>query len=158
MNLLNGCSLNKFPLHLQYVADLIYFDGPLLSLFENQSGESYLYCWSDVNAVYNRWLVFRVTKNSLQNYLQGQVSLRDLILNPVDGFHYAIDIDNDLEVKNTFWVLPENLPDSYVPEEDSYHDPSLLNPERGEEDIKLIKNLIIPKKGNQVVVLTSEKL
>ncbi|HAN73751.1 MAG TPA: hypothetical protein DCQ51_20680 [Planktothrix sp. UBA8407] len=152
MNTLNGCPLNKFPLNLQYVADLIYFDGPLVSLLENESGESYLYCWSDVNSVYNRWLVFRVTKNSLQDYLLGKLSLRDLILNPVDGFHYAIDIDNDLEVKNTFWILPENLPDSYIPEEDSYHDPSLLNPEQGEEDIKLIESKINYKENNLIQI------
>ena len=152
MNTLNGCPLNKFPLNLQYVADLIYFDGPLVSLLENESGESYLYCWSDVNSVDNRWLVFRVTINSLQDYLLGKVSLRDLILNPVDDFHYAIDIDNDLEVKNTFWILPENLPDSYVPEEDSYHDPSLLNPEQGEEDMKLIESKINYKENNLIQI------
>ena len=152
MNTLNGCPLNKFPLNLQYVADLIYFDVPLVSLLENESGESYLYCWSDVNSVDNRWLVFRVTKNSLQDYLLGKVSLRDLILNPVDAFHYAIDIDNDLEVKNTFWILPENLPDSYVPEEDSYHDPSLLNPEQGEEDMKLIESKINYKENNLIQI------
>jgi len=152
MNTLNGCPLNKFPLNLQYVADLIYFDGPLVSLLENESGESYLYCWSDVNSVDNRWLVFRVTKNSLQDYLLGKVSLRDLILNPVDAFHYAIYIDNDLEVKNTFWILPENLPDSYVPEEDSYHDPSLLNPEQGEEDMKLIESKINYKENNLIQI------
>ena len=134
------------------MADLIYFDGPLVSLLENESGESYLYCWSDVNSVDNRWLVFRVTKNSLQDYLLGKVSLRDLILNPVDAFHYAIDIDNDLEVKNTFWILPENLPDSYVPEEDSYHDPSLLNPEQGEEDMKLIESKINYKENNLIQI------
>jgi hypothetical protein len=152
MDTLISCSLNKFPLNLKYIADLIYFEGPLLSVCENEAQETYLYCWSDVNSVYNRWLVFRVTKNSLQDYLLGKVSLRDLILNPVDGFHYAIDIDNDLEVKNTFWILPENLPDSYIPEEDSYHDPSLLNPEQGEEDIKLIESKINYKENNLIQI------
>ena len=88
----------------------------------------------------------------MQDYLLGKVSLRDLILNPVDAFHYAIDIDNDLEVKNTFWILPENLPDSYVPEEDSYHDPSLLNPEQGEEDMKLIESKINYKENNLIQI------
>ena len=35
-----------------FIADLIYFDGPLLSLFENSHGDLYLYYWCD----HGKWL------------------------------------------------------------------------------------------------------
>ncbi|TAG74491.1 MAG: hypothetical protein EAZ23_06010 [Oscillatoriales cyanobacterium] len=57
-----GFKLDKFPLSLRSIVHLEYFDGPLLSLFENEYGDSYLYSWCDVDNLYNRWLVFRVAQ------------------------------------------------------------------------------------------------
>jgi hypothetical protein len=107
---------------LKIVADLIYFDGPILSQFKNASGEHYLYCWSDVDEEYNRWLVFRVTTQTLNLYLAGKVSLRDLLLNPIDGFLYSVDIDDDWQYHNLQMVQPIHLPLPYLPDTDSYYD------------------------------------
>jgi hypothetical protein len=49
-----------------------------------------------------------------------------------------LDIDNDLQVKNTYLILPENLPEIYLPETDSYYELSDLNRETAEEDRLLI--------------------
>jgi hypothetical protein len=64
--------------------------------------------------------------------------LHELIVNPVDGFLYSLDIDNDLQVKNTYLILPENLPAIYLPATDSYYEMSDLNRETAEEDRLLI--------------------
>lgn len=138
MEQLIGFKLSKFPLTLRSIVNLEYFDGPLLSLFENEYGDSYLYSWCDVDNLYNRWLVFRVAQITLKLYIEGQVSLHELIVNPVDGFLYSLDIDNDLQVKNTYLILPENLPAIYLPETDSYYELSDLNRETAEEDRLLI--------------------
>lgn len=133
-----GFKLNKFPLELRKIVDLEYFDGPLLSLFENEYGDSYLYSWCDVDNLYNRWLVFRVARQTLKLYIDGQVSLHELIVNPVDGFLYSLDIDNALQVENSYLILPENLPAIYLPETDSYYEESDLNRETAEQDRLLI--------------------
>ena len=138
MEKLIGYKLNKFPLDLRSIVDLEYFDGPLLSLFENEYGDSYLYSWCDVDNLYNRWLVFRVARPTLKLYIEGKVSLHELIVNPVDGFLYSLDIDNALQVENTYLLLPENLPAIYLPETDSYYEISDLNRETAEEDMLLI--------------------
>jgi len=53
-----------------------------------------------------------------------------------------LDIDNDLQVKNTYLILPENLPKIYLPETDSYYELSDLNHETAEEDRLLISQKI----------------
>ncbi|TAF54444.1 MAG: hypothetical protein EAZ60_16660 [Oscillatoriales cyanobacterium] len=83
-------------------------------------------------------MVFRVAQLTLKLYIEGQVSLHELIVNPVDGFLYSLDIDNDLQVKNTYLILPENLPAIYLPETDSYYEMSDLNRETVAEDKLLI--------------------
>ncbi|EDN65617.1 hypothetical protein BGP_0795 [Beggiatoa sp. PS] len=66
MQEITGYLLEHFPLNLRDIVDLIYFDGPLLTLFENEYGDSYLYYWCDVDEQCNRWLVFRVTKKNTE--------------------------------------------------------------------------------------------
>ncbi len=122
MQSLTGNPLKTFPLHLRDIVDLIYFDGPLLTLFENQYGDYYLYHWCDVDQRCNRWLVFRVTQKFLRLYITQKLSLRELILNPVDGFLYALDLDDDLICQQVYLTSPNQLPDRYVPAVDSYYD------------------------------------
>lgn len=114
---IKGAKLEKFPFEqLNRVADLVYYDGPLLTLLGNDSGENYyFYYWCSVDDHYNRWLVFRVTEKQIRSYLTGQISLRYLILNPADNYYFLGDMDNDLEWQQVYLVMPENLPKSYLP-------------------------------------------
>lgn len=113
---------HKFPLNLRFVIDLIYFEGPLLSLFKNGSGDSYLCYWCDVDENDNRWMILRLSKTNLKSYISKKLSLNHLILSPVDGFVYILDIGDDVQYNNIYLVLPENLPEQYVPETDSFYD------------------------------------
>lgn len=114
--------LDEFPLKLNFVADLIYFEGPLLSLFKNETGDSYLYYWCDVDENYNRWIIFRLSKAKLKSYVFEKLSLDDLILNPSDGFVYITDIDDNLQYRNIYLIQPDKLPEQYIPESDSFYD------------------------------------
>jgi len=122
MQTLTGYQLDTFPLQLRGIVDLIYFDGPLLTLFKNKYGDYYLYYCCDTHSDCHRWLVFRITRQLLRLYITQQRSLRDLIQQPVDGFLYAIDLDDKLQAKNIYLVHPNHLPQKYVPGPDSYYD------------------------------------
>jgi len=122
MQTLTGYQLDTFPLQLKGIVDLIYFDGPLLTLFENESGDYYLYFWCDTDSDGHRWLVFRVTRLLLRLYVTQQRSLRELILKPVDGFLYVVDLDDNLQSKHLYLVPPNHLPEAYIPGMDSYYD------------------------------------
>ena len=123
MEQIEGNRLDKFlPGDLTKTADLITFDGPLLSHFKNENDDGYLFYWCDADDVYNRWLVFRTTDKQLSRYLKKETPLRDMIQNPSDGFLYAVDIDDALQYENVRMVYPHSLPNTYLPAADSYYD------------------------------------
>ncbi|MGH1363896.1 MAG: DUF6575 domain-containing protein [Calditrichia bacterium] len=121
MESFKNTELSEFPIkNLSKVSDLIYYEGPLLSHFISPSGDNYLYLWCDVDTVTNRWLILRVTSEKLYNYLRQKVTLLELVTSPADGFLYSVDIDENLVYRNIYMLTPENIPQSYLPEKDSY--------------------------------------
>jgi hypothetical protein len=103
------------------IADLIFFEGPLLSHYVSSKGDDYLFYWVDKDERDNRWLVLRVNLSSLQKYMAKDLSLRELIENPNDGYLYQVDINNDLNYHDVKLVQPADLPEEYLPETDSYY-------------------------------------
>ena len=104
------------------VSDLIYFDGPLLSHFISPNGDNYLFYWCDVDDLYNRWIIVRVDISIIQQYIEKKIPLKDIILSPLDGFVYVADIDNDINYQSVQILLSKELPDEYVPCDNSFFD------------------------------------
>jgi len=116
MEAINGILLEKLPVkELHKVSDLIYYDGPLLSHFQSNNNENYLFFWTDVDDTFNRWLVVRVSIERLQAYLNGKLSFYNIITEPNDNFVYKVDIDADLNYHNVLMLFPEQIPQSYLP-------------------------------------------
>ncbi len=103
------------------IADLIIFEGPLLSHYISSKGDDYLFYWVDRDESDNRWLVLRVSLANLQKYVSGEVSLYELIGSPNDGYLYMVDVDNDINYHDVKLVQPSDLPEDYLPAEDSYY-------------------------------------
>ena len=103
------------------IADLICFEGPLLSHYASSKGDDYLFYWVDRNDRDNRWMVLRVNLASLQKYMAGNVSLLELIDNPNDGYLYLVDVDNSISYYNVKLVQPADLPEDYLPSADSFY-------------------------------------
>lgn len=106
-------------INMKKVCDILYYDGPLLSHFTSDN-ENYLYYWVDVDIKFNRWLIFKIENETLESYYKNEKSLRDLILNPIDDFLFCADLDNMLTYSNVGIIYPQDLPKSYIPEEDSF--------------------------------------
>ena len=77
------------------IADLIFFDGPLLSHFVSSKGDDYLFYWVDRDERDNRWMVVRVSLANLQKYVAKELTLRELIETPNDGYLYFVDTSFD---------------------------------------------------------------
>ena len=103
------------------VADLIYFEGPLLSHYISSKGDDYLFYWVDRDDSDNRWLVLRVSLANLQKYIGKKITLRELIDNPNDGYLYSVDVNNDICYHHIRLIQPSALPEEYLPEHDSYY-------------------------------------
>ena len=91
------------------IADLIFFEGPLLSHYVSEKGDDYLFYWVDRDEADNRWLVLRVSLANLQKYIAKELTLLQLV-------------DNDVNYHNVKLVQPSALPEDYLPEADSYYE------------------------------------
>ena len=103
------------------IADLIYFEGPLLSHYVSSKGDDYLFYWVDRDDNDNRWLVLRVSLANLQKYIAKEITLRELIEAPNDGYLYSVDVNNDICYHDVKLVQPSALPEEYLPETDSFY-------------------------------------
>lgn len=153
---------HKLPLTLDKIADLLYFDGPFVSLFEDKKEKLYyIYWWCDVCQKCNRWLIFTINHRQIKDYIDGNLSMREIVLETESFF--LCDINNDVEYENVYFITHSHLPASYVPGKKSFFDIelsgiseddlSILQERFMSENIKQKKNNVVPfkpikKQGN----------
>jgi len=109
-----GKKLSSAP-KITWNADLIYFDGPLLSLYKQDDGQDYLVSWIDCDSRRNRWAMFPVERAALQGYLSGDISLRNLCIEA----WVVILFDTGSDAKRRNWVQLEAFPEDYLPKKSS---------------------------------------
>jgi len=89
--------IDNFDKTLKRRGDLIYYDGPILSHFIDDSNyKHYFYLHIDNDDIYNRWLIFSIDSiDDFKRFLNGYVSLQYLIDSSKST--YIADIDNELK-------------------------------------------------------------
>ncbi len=102
-------------------SDLIYFDGPLLSLYKKDDGQDYLVSWIDCDDRKHRWAVFPVERETLQMYLNGEITLRSICLEAVN----VVLFDTGKDAKRRNFVELEGFPGDYLPRKTSYLKPEI---------------------------------
>lgn len=124
MNTIEGINAKLIFSDLVKISDLIFFDGPLLSHYVHKSGTNYLSYWVDCDDESERWLVFNIGLTYLQRYVNGDVSLLDLLKGIENGLIYVVDVNTEGVIIDNKLVQIYDLPESYFPEEDSFFDQS----------------------------------
>ena len=124
MNTIEGINAKLIFSDLVKISDLIFFDGPLLSHYVHKSGTNYLSYWVDCDDESERWLVFNSGLTYLQRYVNGDVSLLDLLKGIENGLIYVVDVNTEGVIIDNKLVQIYDLPESYFPEEDSFFDQS----------------------------------
>lgn len=116
--------MDKFFKEYKKVADLIYFDGPLLSLFTKwRRSRLYLLKWVDIENDKNIWLKFDVSYSLLLEYLEKTKTEYQLIK---DSNEISLIIISEKQLITSTKVGSfEQLPASYLPEEDVLYDETL---------------------------------
>lgn len=114
--------LEKVPFELKWVGDLIEYDGPLLSHYQSESGDNFLYYWCDNTAELNRWYVFRVSRNQLDRYLNKKTSLKNLMIRSADPLNYYVDLNDKVQEEAVYLVDNSSLPEAYIPQDDSLYE------------------------------------
>lgn len=144
-------AIEKLPVKLTFVRDLIHYCGPFLSLFESENNEKYLYFLCDefeskskLQTYINRWLIFKVTENSFNQYMQNAMSLRQLffsISEPIFVMDFEIENykvnkpskEGDRKIGNIWVTSKANIPLDILPGADSYWNSPTNSGELGEE-------------------------
>lgn len=135
------CRVNLLDRHT-YICDLVYFEGPLLCLFRDAK-HNWLYLWSDTDGhTYERWIVFRVERQRLVDYLYGKSTLLDLLVDST--LRYVLDQSVVLEkggdtaqAKRALRQLRDlSCVSEYLPSSDSHFDESMA------PDISLAREVI----------------
>lgn len=110
----------------QWNADLIEFEGPLLSLYKSELGNDLLYAWLDCSSIRNRWCIIPVERKSLRDYLEQQKTLREIFVES----EWLVIFHTGASAKRSSFLLTswENLPEEYLPEADSYLTPDIATP------------------------------
>jgi hypothetical protein len=119
MKAMTGIKIPKLGFIPQKIGDLIYHEGPLLSLFidRNNPDTYYLYKWADCDKKNNRWLVLPLNTINLRSFFYKEISLRTLLLN--SPLTYVLNLDDNL-TETDMMVCPTNdLPKEYLPKENS---------------------------------------
>lgn len=125
MEIIAGKLIAQLPFQddLIRVGDLIHFEGPLLTLFEDsKSDDLYLYEWADKDDEYNRWLIYRALPELLSNFIQQTISYEEFFHAAIKNGFYIVDINQKLEYCNPKFVEYEDLPATYKPDRESYFD------------------------------------
>lgn len=126
METLNTNILTNFQLQdlLIRIADIVNFEGPLLTLFQQINNKHlYLFDWVDKNQEFNRWLIYRCNPKMLNRFISGQISHYDLFISD-EPFCFKIDIDKNLTWHSPQQIEKKKLPQSYLPVKDDYFDKS----------------------------------
>lgn len=106
----------------EWNADLIAFDGPVLSLYKGADGSEAFYLWLDCNEKRHRWAVLPVESEAVEGYLARQYSLLQIVqwANSIVVFDY-----DGQKRTNIVRTSCESLPVEYLPKEDSFLTPSI---------------------------------
>ncbi|HRJ42002.1 MAG: hypothetical protein KJZ86_18000 [Caldilineaceae bacterium] len=121
-----GLHLPDLPIkNRRLIADLIYFDGALLPYYRDNGKGHYLYYWCDADESHNRWLVVRVEEYALRSFLARQTTLRQLLLRVERAGSYLLDVNGDGQPTQILRVEVADLPDDYLPADETWYDASL---------------------------------
>lgn len=128
-------------------SDIIYYDGPLLSLYK-MDDKYYLFYWADITEKrhYNTWIVISDNDSKkllthIITFMENLCSLNEIFLFPGRQI-YLVDIDNNLNYHNTVKINSVlSLPEVYIPSEKySFFDEELSD--SGKDYLNYLKELV----------------
>lgn len=120
-----GIDVDIFPISgLSKIGDLVYYDGPITSVFSSKHNEAYIYDWVDSNDEVNRWLVYQINISALKMFIEGKLSHLNFIYSAQNSV-FIVDIDNECNIKKCKISNLNAIPSDYLPEKEVFFDEEL---------------------------------
>ena len=114
MRNINGHTLNRLPKEHHKIGDLFYFYDSIRSLYRTNKGELYICTWVERDDLYSRWLLFKVTREDILDYLNNKISSLQLVKNAPEPL-ICFDVDKHQDNNNIVACSFSSLPVSYLP-------------------------------------------
>lgn len=115
---LQGTFLSKNEkLNFIWNADLVFYDGPLVSLFKKDD-DDFIFFWVDADSRHNRWVVTPVGRADLAQYLKAALSLKSII--DKADLLLVFEATKKAQRKNLRTIAPSDLLLEYMPDKDSF--------------------------------------
>jgi hypothetical protein len=124
----------QYPLHVVRVLE--EFDGVILSvLATDPSGPgAFLERYCTESDGVSRWLVVKTDPSSVEEYLEGTLALVDLLRRHTDVAMLVDRLRGEIVARRL--IALRELPESYLPKPDVFHDPELRpHTEKGDSDV-----------------------
>lgn len=96
----------------EFVQDVIYFEGPLLTHYVDSHARNYFFHWLDVDHDYNRWVVYEVSEGLAEQIIENFEI-------PSDPLTYTqseliiLDMNSESEIKHVYLYTKDNFPTEY---------------------------------------------
>jgi hypothetical protein len=118
---IKGLKINDLGFNPVKLGDFLYYEGPLLSHFidKNKPEDNYFYSWVDFDETAHRWLISKFTEKDLLAFFNGEISMQALTKS--NNFITLLDLDNELNKLQIQIVPTSDVPDNYLPIDDSFY-------------------------------------
>lgn len=136
--------VNNYELPFKKLGDLIYQEGPVMSLFIDHESNMFLYRWVDCDNITNHWMLSSISSFELSQFYNKKISLRQYY-EKCNQLAIA-EIDNSLKIKKLYPI--DLLPNEYLPKENSFYVDTLYS-----EFSNSLKAMYI----NRLVVISQQK-
>ncbi len=125
-----GKTIKSLPRKIHFVRHIEYFEGPILSEYHaDDGGVVYVekWCTQTEDGGEHRFLLVRSDLRSIALYSARRIALRELLEHGSDGVGFLLDrsrMGARITQKRVMQVNLDDLPQDYMPEEDTYYDES----------------------------------
>ncbi len=128
MKTLKCINISGLDFNPRKMGDLIYYEGPLLSHFQDstKTNEHFFYRWVDNDDEANRWLIFKASNQDLIKFFNKQFSEFDLIAK--NNSVTFLDLDDNLNKIGIYMSAFENIPNDYLPSQKAFFEISRYEP------------------------------
>jgi hypothetical protein len=106
---------------LKKIADLLFYEQPILSHYRDVFNNDLLLYWIDYSEHYDRWLLIQVTRDSIYQYLIGDITLASIISKPNNNVYYILDSTDDIDFNSAKIIFKGELPENYFPSQNSFY-------------------------------------
>lgn len=95
------------------VGHLVYYEGPIVTLYRNVNHDLFLGQWIDVNYKVERWMLFEIEKKDLISFIKNRITYDQALFRTPYSIVYFIDKGKE-KIYRVTKSLVNDVPEEYI--------------------------------------------